>query len=87
MKGGWVNSILTSSMCVQECVHDQEAPTCSNGRCGEGDRRENKRNAQQLEQSQEGKGHCGKQSSEKIPTEDIRWMDGCVSFTSVIFSD
>lgn len=26
----------------QECVYDQEAPTCSNRRCGEGDRRETK---------------------------------------------
>lgn len=26
----------------RECVHDQEAPTCSNVRCGEGDRRETK---------------------------------------------
>ncbi|KAI9533152.1 hypothetical protein NQZ68_025546 [Dissostichus eleginoides] len=51
-------------------VHDQEAPTCRNGRCGEGRAEGNKRNAQHLEQSQEGK-VTEDTELEKIPTEDI----------------
>lgn len=52
-----VNSVLTSSM-AGVCVHDQEAPTCSNGRCGEGDRRGTK-GMHNTGTKPRKRGHCG----------------------------